>query len=63
MSPKPSSREKEGIAELLHSKHLAQRLVQSEGADCCLLSLLSNPVVQGGRAGPIWPFSFTSVAL
>lgn len=38
MSPKPSFREREGFAahktELLHIKHLAQRLVQHEGAAC-----------------------------
>lgn len=44
MSPKLSSREKEGIvahkAELLHVKHLAQRLVQNEGAACSHFSSL-----------------------
>lgn len=42
MSPKPTSREKEGTAvhkaEMLHMKHLAQRLVQNEGAACSQFS-------------------------
>lgn len=34
MSPKPSSHEKDRTAELVHTKHLAPCLVQSEGAAC-----------------------------